>query len=194
MANLRVQRRRSEGDHGATLVEFALILPLLVLLLLGTLTGGLTLSRQNSVKNAVRETSRYGAILTTFTNHSTNLSDLYLQTVAAATGDLDVGTPGRVICVALLDGNTWRYSIYRALATPAATETNASEASGTAQGSLPAAVQTACRSSAVPLRPASETPTVRRVWVRAARESDIEAMLYRQTVTLDGRSLTRYER
>lgn len=54
-------RRRS--DDGASLVEFALIAPVLFALLLGMFTGGLALSRKNSMTNAVREGARLGATL-----------------------------------------------------------------------------------------------------------------------------------
>jgi Flp pilus assembly protein TadG len=179
--------RRSQGrwrrrEDGASLVEFALIMPLLFLLLIGTLTGGLTLSRQNAVKNAVREASRYGAVMPTFT--SANLSVLRDQVVAAATGDLNAGVPGRVLCIALLDGDTWTYAVYKGSSTPSATAT-------TAVGSLPASVRQDCRSSAVPAAPDGST---RRIWIRAARESNLEALLFSRTVTLDAQALSRWER
>lgn len=59
----RGMRRRARGDRGAALVEFALVAPLLFALLLGTITGGLALSRKNSMTNAVREGARLGATL-----------------------------------------------------------------------------------------------------------------------------------
>lgn len=50
-------------DRGTSLVEFALIAPLLFALLLGMITGGLALSEKNSMENAVREAARFGATL-----------------------------------------------------------------------------------------------------------------------------------
>lgn len=50
-------------DRGASLVEFALIAPLLFAILLGTITAGLALSAKNSMTNAVREGGRLGATL-----------------------------------------------------------------------------------------------------------------------------------
>lgn len=55
--------RRGRGDEGAALVEFALIAPLIFALLFGVFTGGISLSRKNSMTNAVREAARFGATL-----------------------------------------------------------------------------------------------------------------------------------
>lgn len=51
------------GERGASLVEFALLAPLIFALIFGMLTGGLALSRKNSMENAVREAARLGATL-----------------------------------------------------------------------------------------------------------------------------------
>lgn len=53
-------RRRSES--GAVAVEFALIVPILVMLLLGMVTAGVTYSRGISMTNAVREGARFAAV------------------------------------------------------------------------------------------------------------------------------------
>lgn len=44
-------------------MEFALILPLLMALILGLFTGGVAYNRKISITNAVREGARYGATL-----------------------------------------------------------------------------------------------------------------------------------
>jgi Flp pilus assembly pilin Flp len=49
------------AERGTAAVEFALIVPLLVMLLLGIVTVGITYSRANGLSNAVREGSRFGA-------------------------------------------------------------------------------------------------------------------------------------
>ena len=57
----RNRRRRRLGERGAAAVEFALVVPVLLMLLFGTITGGLAFSRSNATTNAVREGSRFGA-------------------------------------------------------------------------------------------------------------------------------------
>ena len=54
---------RWRDDHGAATVEFALTLPLLMCLILGVITGGITLNQKIAVTNGVREGSRFGATL-----------------------------------------------------------------------------------------------------------------------------------
>jgi Flp pilus assembly protein TadG len=58
---LRAFRRASEGDGGASAVEFALLFPIFMTLALGTLAAGVAFNRQLNVTQAVRETSRYGS-------------------------------------------------------------------------------------------------------------------------------------
>lgn len=58
----RLSRLRDRRDQrGAVAVEFALILPIVVMLLFGTLSAGLVYSDHLAVTNAAREAARYGA-------------------------------------------------------------------------------------------------------------------------------------
>jgi Flp pilus assembly pilin Flp len=56
-----MRRRRVRDDGGASAVEFALVLPFLVLVLFGMITTGLTYSDHLGITNAVREGARFGA-------------------------------------------------------------------------------------------------------------------------------------
>lgn len=53
--------RRCRGERGAAAVEFALTVPIVILLLVGTITTGLVYSDHLGITNAVREAARYGA-------------------------------------------------------------------------------------------------------------------------------------
>jgi Flp pilus assembly protein TadG len=53
--------RRLSGSRGATLVEFALIVPLFLLLVLGTIDMGRYMAATASVNTAARESARYGS-------------------------------------------------------------------------------------------------------------------------------------
>jgi Flp pilus assembly pilin Flp len=60
-----VLRRHAEGrlrERGALAVEFALVAPLVIMLLIGTVTTGVSYSHTLGVTNAVREGARFGAI------------------------------------------------------------------------------------------------------------------------------------
>ena len=178
--------RPRRAERGASLVEFALLLPVLVLILLGTITGGLTLSRHNSVKNAVREASRFGAVLPDLpSNRAASLSKLYQEVKAAASGDLDPGVDGRVICVAIIDAqDKWSYATYTN------NDSGSVDTTGTLASALPPEVKDKCESSAVGTTGQGTT----RVWVRAARTSEVEALLYSEDWELDARAFSRYER
>lgn len=56
-------RRVQRGERGAVLVEFGLVLPLLLALILGIFSGGQAYSDKISLIEAVREGARYGASL-----------------------------------------------------------------------------------------------------------------------------------
>lgn len=87
--------RRGRGENGAALVEFALIAPLVFALLLGMFTGGMALSRKNSMTNAVRESARLGATLTEDSNWAVAVRD---RAVALSGGDLGTSQ----VCVKLI--------------------------------------------------------------------------------------------
>lgn len=61
MDSLPTTRRGTE--HGAALVELALVLPLVMALALGIFTGGAAYFRKLTIVDAVREGTRYGASL-----------------------------------------------------------------------------------------------------------------------------------
>src|SRR5487761_1588895 len=58
--------RAGRGQDGAAAVEFAIVLPVLVLLLFGVIQFGLAYNRQQGLNAAVREGSRLASIGGTF--------------------------------------------------------------------------------------------------------------------------------
>ncbi len=56
------RRPRVRGDEGQTLVEFALVLPVLLLLIIGILDFGLGLQNYVALGNAVREAAREASV------------------------------------------------------------------------------------------------------------------------------------
>ncbi|MGH3649337.1 MAG: TadE/TadG family type IV pilus assembly protein [Acidimicrobiia bacterium] len=92
-------------DRGAAMVEFAFVLVLLVMLLVGIVTSAVSFGRSNSIQNAAREASRFGATLPGPVD-STWLGTVRDVARAAASGDLDSSVPGQFICVAHLNGAT----------------------------------------------------------------------------------------
>ena len=66
-----------KSQEGATLVEFAIILPLLLLLIFGIIEFGLFLFNRHVITNAVREAARAGIVV-----RSPRLSDEHIKTIA----------------------------------------------------------------------------------------------------------------
>jgi Flp pilus assembly protein TadG len=86
------------------LVEFALILPLLVVLILGMFTGGIAYNQKQQVTFAAREGARYGATVPAaqaFSNADTWAENVQAIVVDRSDGDLEDAQ----VCVALVQGS-----------------------------------------------------------------------------------------
>lgn len=167
-------RERTPDERGAVMIEFALVLPLLMALLLGTVTAGIAYNRDISLNNGARESARYGATLPVEGDIAAWLYSVVTVARESATGELDPSVPGQHICVAYVhpDGTA---SDDR---TVSVTET---------AGVRAVSIGTPCFSDG---RPGDE----RRVQVQLRRESDIETVLFTSMVTLEAESVTRFER
>lgn len=98
--------KSSGDDRGASLVELAFALPLLIMLLVGMVSAGIAYNHQLSLTHAAREGGRYGATLPVNPGTMDDwLETVINQTVADATGTLDLGVPGRYVCVAYVHPN-----------------------------------------------------------------------------------------
>lgn len=89
-------------ESGASLVEFALVLPVFMMLLLGMLTGGLTYSRKLSIAQGTREGARYGATLPITAALPTDawLDKVAGVTISSSDGELAPEQAGQSVCVA----------------------------------------------------------------------------------------------
>lgn len=94
-------RGSGEAERGAALVEMAFVLVLLMMLLVGTVSGAIALGRDNSIQNAAREASRFAATLPDggTAGWFTEVRDVARS---AALGDLDASVPNEEICVAFI--------------------------------------------------------------------------------------------
>jgi Flp pilus assembly protein TadG len=166
---------RMRNEQGAQLVEFAFVLPLLLMILMGIITGGIAFNRNISVDNAAREAARYGATLPVESGMSTWLNDVADVAIRSATGDLDDGIQGRAVCIAYVypDGSDADDRTARILVNSTGVRT--------------VSVNNTCFADG---RPNDE----RRVQVQLARDSDLVLVLWSTTLTLQGESTVRFER
>jgi hypothetical protein len=115
----RLERRRRKGDRGAALVEFALILPVLLIILFGTITAASAWNLKLAISQSLQQGGRYGATLPTspYANLNLYLDAIAARTIGEAEGELDDGEEERTLCVAYVYPNgattstldkTWR--------------------------------------------------------------------------------------
>jgi Flp pilus assembly protein TadG len=109
---MRVAKRttgRRRGERGASLVEFVLIMPVLLIIVFGGITAALAYEHKADVSHAVRDGARYGATVplgqcdTTANCGSRNWAEL-VQYVTAQRSDGALTTSQ--ICVALVTGSS----------------------------------------------------------------------------------------
>ncbi|MDX1448736.1 MAG: TadE/TadG family type IV pilus assembly protein [Acidimicrobiia bacterium] len=166
-----------QRERGAALIEAALVLPMLLMMLLGTVTASIAYGQQTSLQTAAREASRYGASLPVTGGMDVWLRDVLSVARNAAAGDLAPNVPGQFLCVAY---------VYPAGSTVNDRTTRLTQTNGVL-GSVTSGPTATCFDDG---RPASE----RRVQVVTSRRSTIQAIAFDIDVTLRSTSAARFER
>ena len=92
----------ARSESGSAIIELAVVVSLLMMILLGTVTFGLTHHQNISIEGAAREAARFGA---TYPVEDAGTMEQWLKDVAqvaegAATGALNATDDSRVVCVA----------------------------------------------------------------------------------------------
>jgi hypothetical protein len=172
------KNRTGDRETGAALVEFALLLPLFLMIVLGLVSVGVAFEQKLGMTHAARESARHGATLpvTNFTAFPNPLDawldELALRSVADADGSLDAGAPGLLICVAYVhpDGAAANDVTRRRVETGLGVAY--SDATCFADG-----------------RPDDE----RRVQVGVGRDAELTAFVFTQTMSLRSEAVARFE-
>jgi len=166
------------NERGAEAVELAVALPILVMLLLGTVTAGLAFFDKISLNGAAREAGRFGA---TYPEADAATPDGWFVDVAtvaqiAATGSLSDGVAGRGVCVARGSegGSVRRYVV------------------GFSDPIDSGAYSDAWCPSGAPSLPAGSGHEA--VQVVVERDALIQALLFSRTVHMVSDATTRFER
>lgn len=169
---MAVHTSRARRDKGVALVEFALILPLFMMLMLGMFTGGIAYNRKLAMTNASREAARFGATLSVAgAGGMTAWLDRVAEVaVGSAEGEMDVGVPGRSVCVAYVHPS----------GTPAV-----SRRMQTGSGAAVYSAQS-CYTD-------GQTASVPRVQVVLGRTSTMQAMVFSRELNLVSRTVVRFE-
>lgn len=148
------------------MVELAFVLVLLVMLLVGTVSAAVAYGRGNSIQNAAREASRFGATLPDG-GTATWLDSVRGVARSAASGDLDTSVPGYLICVAFIDASNNATSL---------TESGGSDSTSS----------TPCFNDT--------RPDEAKVQVHVERDSEFQAIVFSRDITLSAEAAARYER
>lgn len=169
MGDARARRMDADGSNA---VEFALVLPVLAMLLFGILTGGLALNQQQQLSHAAREGARYGATLPGLADDD----DTAFASVAARTSNSLDGVPiddEARICITYGTGSTTSARRWYSARTGA--------------------------SASAPADPDAWCPTLisddttARVQVSVRNEARLEAVMIRRDVLLSGDAVAVYE-
>jgi hypothetical protein len=94
------------GDRGASLVEFAMILPVMVMLMLGLTSGATAWNQSQALSHGGQVAGRFAATLPVPANSADMddwLDDIIDRAVSASEGKMATGVTGREICVAYVD-------------------------------------------------------------------------------------------
>ncbi len=98
-AAMRRLRRRVRSERGAELIEFALTLPLLLLLVLGIIEFGFLFQEYEVVTNAAREGARLGALIPS-AGYTAGEAEARIDDYLTASGlDLTRATPPRTVAL-----------------------------------------------------------------------------------------------
>lgn len=103
MWSWRAGGRRSRGDRAVAVVEFALIAPVLAMLVFGMISGGLAINEKQQMTYAVREGARFASavpVKQTFVSGTwaSNIRDLIVERSDGSLQSADV-------CVSLVEGS-----------------------------------------------------------------------------------------
>lgn len=99
---------RRGSDRGAVLVEFALVLPVLMMLLLGMVSGATAWNQSQALGQGARVAGRYASTLPLPSPADAPAMDGWLdgavdRAISASEGVMTTGTAGRTVCVAYVD-------------------------------------------------------------------------------------------
>lgn len=157
-------------QRGAAAVEFALVLPLLGMLIFGIISFGLAFSDNVALANAVREGARFGAA--TDATSSGWGSAVVTRTVALY-ANADAPLDPNDVCALLMNSS----------GVPVQQSSAGCAAGSTSAGGLPTATP-----------PAGTQPDSCYVMVWAAKPTDVNWLLHSTTISLSAQSVSFYGR
>lgn len=169
--------RKIQKERGASAVEFAIVVPLFLMLTMGMITGGLSFNRKMSLTHAAREAARFGATVPTgkVAIPDSWFDDIAQRAITSSDGQLVAGVEGYYSCVA-----------YVGPASPPGATTDWTKRREQIGTGGPTYSNAACFSD-------GRAATERRVQVVVRRQSRLDAFVFSVPVTLASESVVRFE-
>ncbi len=106
------------NQTGSAAVEFALVLPLLLLILFGTIEYGILMYDQSVITNAAREGARWGAVQSIGLTHPISCSDPSISTIQGGNPATCSGTTGTGTACLVASSYSTQYVITFGIAVP----------------------------------------------------------------------------
>lgn len=170
----RALKRVNRAERGSVLVEFGLVVPIFVMIIVGAVTTGLSYNTNNSLNNGAREGARFGATLDVSGDLNGWLVQVADAAVLSTSGEVGDAVASREICVAYVyPEGTAGTDRTMALLRDGAGEVVAPDATCFEDG-----------------RPDTE----RRVQVSLRRDAQIQLIVFDTTVSLEATAVSRFER
>lgn len=176
---LRGRSPHPDGERGAVLVEFALILPVLTMLLLGIISGAVAWNDNLALSQGARVAGRQAVTLPLPASLTTETMAVWLdevadRAVASSEGKMNDGVDGRAVCVAY---------VYPAGASP--DQTFSRQLSGTGAGTR--------TSGSTPCFDDGQGDVERRVQIVLERDGVLDIGFKRISLSLRRQVVYRYE-
>lgn len=164
---MRIRRQDGAGDRGAAAVEFALLMPVFLVLTFGAITTGTAVSHKSALTQAARESARFGATLGLDSGIDTWLTKVKSAVVGAAGSDFEGGSP------------------YWCVAYVAPLAITGQQVTRSLSSTSPLSTTTPCFTDA---------RTDAHVQVQLRRTSDLDLGITTMGLKLDSKSISRFER
>ena len=166
------------NQEGANALEFALVLPILVVLMFGAITFGLAFNTKLQLEHATREAVRFAATLPDAAT-TTWYEDVFSRLVQTSAGTAPVTDPSLTICVSVVTGSA---------TTPTTARLEGQGSSGYASSDEMVANGTSGATNCF-----DDGLDGDRVQVVVSRGANLSAVFYTQSITLSSTGIAVYE-
>ena len=164
------------NQEGASALEFALVLPILILVLFGAISFGLAFNAKMQLSHAARESVRFAATLPVPADSDDWFKDVANRAIGTAAGSARVSDDAMAICIALIpESGPIRAMNMQGSAAYTTSDELVVNGSDSSSACFP------------------DNLTGDRVQVRIRRGTELSAVFFTKSITLAEQGVARYE-